>query len=507
MPLQRFMPRLQPLLLGLGFALLIAISGATVGLVNRAAENDRLLAETSAVQDKLAALLLAVRRAESAKRGYLFSGDESYLDEYRESEPEAKRLIDELRASTTNNSYREDLLARVDALIDAKFKEMSETIDLNRKGDRLGALNRVKEGREQAMMGALRKMIEAAIAEEGRLAQVRSEESRTTNYKLLLVTLVGAALIVVIGALSMLLVQRNARQREQARQELEGTNANLERIVAFRTEDLVEANEEIQRFAYIVSHDLRSPLVNIMGFTSELEALRNDLLEQLKSLTREIDALKVKSSEADGSEGAAEEVAIEQLATDFDEALGFIKSSTANMDRLINAVLTLSREGRREFHPEPVDINDLVGSLVEAAAHRIAELEASIDVHDLPAVQSDRLALQQIFSNLIDNALKYRRPNVPLQVEISGEATASHAIYKIKDNGRGIDPRDHQRVFELFRRSGPLDQPGEGIGLAHVRALVRRLGGNMGLSSELDHGSVFTVTLPKRWSADNRKAA
>ncbi|HZD88478.1 MAG TPA: ATP-binding protein, partial [Pseudolabrys sp.] len=120
---------------------------------------------------------------------------------------------------------------------------------------------------------------------------------------------------------------------------------------------------------------------------------------------------------------------------------------------------------------------------------------------------SDPLALQQIFSNLVDNALKYRRPEVPLQLEIDGRATATHAIYEVKDNGRGIDPRDHQRVFELFRRAGQQDQPGEGIGLAHVRALVRRLGGNMRLSSELGQGSVFTITLPKQWSPNVRNAA
>ena len=94
-----------------------------------------------------------------------------------------------------------------------------------------------------------------------------------------------------------------------------------------------------------------------------------------------------------------------------------------------------------------------------------------------------------------------------MQIEVRGRLTATHAIYEVQDNGRGIDRADFQRVFELFRRAGKQDRPGEGIGLAHVRALVRRLGGTMGLTSELGKGSTFTVTLPRRWSVQNRSAA
>jgi signal transduction histidine kinase len=113
-----------------------------------------------------------------------------------------------------------------------------------------------------------------------------------------------------------------------------------------RETELVEANEEIQRFAYIVSHDLRSPLVNIMGFTSELEALRADLFRRLETLTAEAD-----EAEREGDQ---------RLGQDFDEAIDFIKASIGKMDRLINAILRLSREGRREFKPERVDMGALI---------------------------------------------------------------------------------------------------------------------------------------------------
>jgi len=112
--------------------------------------------------------------------------------------------------------------------------------------------------------------------------------------------------------------------------------------------------------------------------------------------------------------------------------------------------------------------------------------------------------LEQIFSNLIDNAIKYLKPGTPGDIAIRGRSRLGFAIFEISDNGRGIDPKDHQRIFDLFRRAGTQDRPGQGIGLAHVRALVRRLGGTMSVASEVDHGSTFTITLPITWNVSHR---
>jgi len=87
---------------------------------------------------------------------------------------------------------------------------------------------------------------------------------------------------------------------------------------------------------------------------------------------------------------------------------------------------------------------------------------------------------------------------------VRGRTKRGFAVFEIADNGRGIDPRDHQRIFDLFRRAGAQDKPGQGIGLAHVRTLVRRLGGTISVQSNLNNGSTFTITLPIRWAASNR---
>ncbi len=193
-----------------------------------------------------------------------------------------------------------------------------------------------------------------------------------------------------------------------------------------------------------------------------------------------------------------------QLSQDFSEALGFIKSSIAKMDRLISAILNLTREGRREFQPVKIEMRELIEGIVATVAHQAAEADAQIRIEPLPAIVSDRLAMEQIFSNLIDNALKYLRPGIAGDIAVRGRTKLGFAIFEIADNGRGIDAKDHQRIFDLFRRAGPQDKPGQGIGLAHVRALVRRLGGTMSVSSELHQGSTFTITLPIAWAASNR---
>ena len=134
-------------------------------------------------------------------------------------------------------------------------------------------------------------------------------------------------------------------------------NANLEAAVQERTADLQEANEEIQRFAYIVSHDLRSPLVNIMGFTSELEELRDDIFARLAQHERDANPA-LQHASTGGTEDRALSGEDKRLSDEFAESIGFIKSSIGKMDRLIAAILTLTREGRREFKPERIDMRD-----------------------------------------------------------------------------------------------------------------------------------------------------
>jgi signal transduction histidine kinase len=312
------------------------------------------------------------------------------------------------------------------------------------------------------------------------------------------VTIAGSALMVLLAGISIVLLRRSAQARDDAETRLRDNNLNLEATVEERTADLRAAHDEIQRFAYIVSHDLRSPLVNIMGFTSELEELRGQIFKRVAAVATPAASSASPALAPDADHGLAAND--QELSQEFSEALGFIKSSIDKMDRLITAILNLTREGRRRFEPERLDTRELIEGLVATLAHQLAEANAQIHVAPLPPIVSDRLALEQIFSNLIDNAIKYLRPGIPGEIYVRGRTKLGFAVFEVADNGRGIDPKDHQRIFDLFRRAGVQDKPGQGIGLAHVRALVRRLGGTMSVSSELNVGSTFTITLPLKWN-------
>ena len=337
--------------------------------------------------------------------------------------------------------------------------------------------------------------------EEERLFALRTASAERSQILATSVTMAGSGMVIALAGISIFLVRRSARARDEAEAQLRDNNLNLESTVEERTTDLREANDEIQRFAYIVSHDLRSPLVNIMGFTSELEELRGDIF-------RRIAALQSETPLVAGTTGELPEPALpeqdRQLSTDFTEALGFIKSSIAKMDRLISAILNLTREGRREFQPVEIDTRELIEGIISTVAHQAAEARPRSASSRCPRSSATGLSLEQIFSNLIDNALKYLKPGVPGDILVRGRTKLGFAIFEIIDNGRGIDPKDHQRIFDLFRRAGTQDKPGQGIGLAHVRALVRRLGGTISVASELQGGSTFTITLPTKWTGNNR---
>ncbi|MBM1172294.1 PAS domain S-box protein [Microvirga arabica] len=276
---------------------------------------------------------------------------------------------------------------------------------------------------------------------------------------------------------------------KQAQEEIR----RLASMLAERVAELDEANEEIQRFAYIVSHDLRAPLVNVMGFTSELEAAQAEVERFYRQVLGKDPHLVTPEAR----------MAIEM---DLPEAIGFIRSSTVKMDKLINAILKLSREGRRVLMPEPLSMRQLLEAQCQSVAHQLHGRGAELLIEAVPNLTSDRLAIEQIFGNLIDNAVKYLDSSRPGRIVVRGRDHGVSVQFEIEDNGRGIAPQDFERIFDLFRRSGVQDQQGEGIGLAHVRALVRRLGGTITVSSRLGEGSTFTVVLPKYISMTSEAA-
>ncbi|MBP2303400.1 sensor histidine kinase [Azospirillum picis] len=430
-------------------------------------------------------LLSQLQDAEVGQRGYLLTEDRQYLKPYEAASVAVDRTIATLRRLVEGNPEEIGIVERLTSLATDKREELAQTIELMEAGRRDEALAIVRTGRGLRLMDEARRslgdLITPADAQlDTQLAAMNSQARQS----LWVANLGGMFILLVVGAAVWIALQYT-RDLVQAQQAIQALNDSLEQRVSDRTMDLQRANDEIQRFAYIVSHDLRAPLVNVMGFTSEFEA-------GLASVSAHLDR-----QPADGDDAIASE-ARRAVKEDLPEAIAFIRASTTKMDRLINAILALSRQGSRTLNPEPVSMQVLLENVAASVRHQASELGCVIDIAGpLPQIVSDRLALEQVFGNLVDNAIKYLDPARTGRISIRARDDGSRLTFEVEDNGRGIAPQDHERIFELFRRSGVQDRPGEGIGLANVRALVRRLQGEVGVDSVPGQGSIFRISLPK----------
>lgn len=467
----------------LGFLALIAAGGATAWTVVQSQRHTRWVEHTYDVQTGISALRTSLERTEAARRGYLLSPTPERRALFDKAVRPLPALVERLRTLTADNpdeqanlARLEPLLARHRAILAASMAEVDRSaVEAARGFEADGSLPVVR---------AIRALLQRMQDEEAALLHQRVAQQRASVLQLFQLLAVAGLVLLVVAAFSIAALRRYTGGLIAARETVEALNEELEDRVEERTTDLRRANEEIQRFAYIVSHDLRSPLVNVMGFTGELEAAARPLLGL------------VEAAEAEAPHIVTEDARV-AAREDLPESIRFIRSSTQKMDRLINAILRLSREGKRNLSPEPLDLAQIADGIVQSLAHRLDEVGAEVAVaRPMPALTADRLAIEQMLSNLIENAVKYLQPGRPGRIEVSARAVRDRVAISVADNGRGIDPRDHDRVFDLFRRSGAQDQPGEGIGLAHVRALAYRLGGLVDCRSALGEGATFTLTLP-----------
>jgi PAS domain S-box-containing protein len=249
-------------------------------------------------------------------------------------------------------------------------------------------------------------------------------------------------------------------------------------------ERLKASNRELEDFTYIASHDLRSPLVNLKGFAGEIESSLGLLKEYVPQALK-----KVKSPQ--------EAEILEAVESDLPQALGFIKNSVTKMEKLTRAILELSRVGRRQLRFEIIDCNMIVDSILKTFQHQISTQNVEVIRGDLPPVIGDMISIEQVFANLVDNALKYLDADRPGRIEITGARGPSETIFNVADNGRGIRTEDLKKIFELFKRAGRHGNiPGEGMGLSYVQTILRRHDGTVWVDSEVDHGSIFHFAIP-----------
>ncbi len=252
-----------------------------------------------------------------------------------------------------------------------------------------------------------------------------------------------------------------------------------ERLLA----ELTQKNEELESIVYVTSHDLRSPLINIQGFSRNLEKYCRQITATLDEF-QDVASLKT----------ALEPLIHEKIPS----ALHFISASGTRMGDLIDGLLRLSRAGRATLTLVCVDMDAMMRNVVDAATYQIQKTEAHVETSPLPPCWADEQQVSQVFSNLLDNALKYRDSERPLRICVTGEIREKRILYRVEDNGRGMAPEHREKIWQLFHRLEPqTSEPGEGLGLTLVRRIVDRLGGKIWVESEPHCGSCFFVELPR----------
>ncbi len=244
---------------------------------------------------------------------------------------------------------------------------------------------------------------------------------------------------------------------------------------------IIEKNKELEAYLYVTSHDLRSPLVNIQGFSSRLEKQTLNLLQQIES---------------NNFPANQTEPMLDILNNKIPQSLNYIFSSVRKMDSLINGLLLISRTGRIKLNPVSIDMNQLISKIIAAHKFQLDEINAEIDISPLPPCFGDENLINQLFSNLIDNAIKYRKQNAPFQLSVSGNSNNNISTYSVCDNGIGISEHNQKKIWDVFYRVDPkISTSGEGIGLNLALKIIEKHKGKIWAQSEFGKGSCFFIQL------------
>jgi signal transduction histidine kinase len=454
--------------LAAAFALLLLVAVASYASLLRNASDLRWVTHTHLVLEKLDALQIHLVDAETGQRGYIITGDESYLKPYQDGLGGTRQTLQKLRELTADNPAQQGSLDRLEPLVAVKLGLLQSRIDVRKNEGLAAGAAAVAGGTGKQIMDEVRALVATMKQEEDRLLVKRSHELEASSLATKIIIIAGETFAILLLLAAGLVIWQEMARRQVAEGEVRSLNVDLERRIAERTaqlaeraKDLERSNRELQQFAYVASHDLQEPLRTISSFTQLLAKRYQDNLDD-----------KAR------------------------EFINFAVDGCKRMQNLINDLLSFSRVGTQGKPLERVSCDVVLDRALTSLKIAVQESRAVVSRDPLPFVLADPVQLGQLFQNLLGNAVKFRGKDTP-RIHISAEPQGAHWRISIRDNGIGIAPEHNDRIFVIFQRLHTKAQyPGTGIGLAICKKIAERHGGRIWVSPAPGGGSIFSFTLP-----------
>lgn len=507
----------------------LALLSGLVKAQSDAADAERWAVHGQEVLRQTTSILDPVLGESVALRGAVLAGDNHFVTPLSVW-VDVDRRIDQLAELVSDNPAEVERVVQVRQAVQA-YRQWSDRMqDMLRSGRGNDIVERFGDLAQTDVLDRFRQQVAAFQAEERRLDSQRAnaaDAARERQQALVGAAVFGSLLFVALavwlftrglrGRLAVLsdnagrlagneplapigpghdeIAQLDLTLHETSRRllEAERIQARFQADLARRADELARINETLRQqtqenemFIYSVSHDLRVPLVNLQGFSKEL--------------IRACDELRAALS--DSSIDAQMRQRIERVVDeDIGEALHYLQTAVLRASHIIDALLRLSRIGRVEYRHQKVEVRDIVPRVIDAMQGSIRARRAQVQVSDLPAVWGDPTALEQVFANLIGNAVNYLDPSREGRIEIgttpAPPGVQSLRIFYVRDNGLGIPAIALPRLFNAFQRLHGTAAAGEGIGLALVRRVVERHGGRVWAESAEGVGTTFYLSLPE----------
>lgn len=456
-----------------------------VNTLNDLSALEARLFTTNRVINAVNRLHVAVLRIESGQRGFMLTDDEKYLADYTETLGLINEVMDEVEVSSFSSDIKvqTDRIEQLLVLTKAKVNEVIEVVELVKAGKEQEAIDLVNSDKGIMLYKRFETLFSEIDSSERNmqgthLANLMSLRRDSVNT--LIISSVTTLLLIITV---FLLLKINSREHEKYQADLESVNEDLETKIAERTqelsvfsEELARSNRELEDFAFVASHDLQEPLRKIRAFGNRLESGYNDV--------------------------------IDERGKDY---LARMLNAAERMSMLISDLLAFSRVSTRGKEFGEVDLNRAINSVIDDLEIAIDEKSAEINVSDMPVIRGDKSQLEQLFLNLISNALKFQsegvKPIVSINVtnalpEDTSDILISEEYEWIKitvtDNGIGFEQSFAEKIFAPFQRlHGRSEYKGTGIGLAVCRRIVERHNGQINAISKPGEGATFSIILPK----------